>query len=225
MTSIMVDLETWGTRPGSALRSIGAVTFDLASGAVGDEFYANIDDASCESWGLTKDPATVQWWAEQSSEARDALAEAPQALPDALMRFANWWGEHAGTELWAYGPNFDEVLLGAAFKACSIAAPWTYKQPRCARTMLALAGVEIPRSKGVHHNAIDDARNQVAALHEAFTKLGLGRSPVDRGELTDLVSDAIGDSIDMDWTASIGARHVVDALIRERLIRTPEDGR
>lgn len=40
---------------------------------------------------------------------------------------------------------------------------------------------------------------------------------MDREELTDLISDAISDSIDMDWTASIGARYVVDALVKENV--------
>lgn len=40
---------------------------------------------------------------------------------------------------------------------------------------------------------------------------------MDREELTALISDAIADSIDMDWNASIGARHVVDALVKEKI--------
>ena len=38
---------------------------------------------------------------------------------------------------------------------------------------------------------------------------------IDRDELTDFLDDAISDSIDMDWTGSIGARAVVDALAKE----------
>lgn len=35
-----------------------------------------------------------------------------------------------------------------------------------------------------------------------------------RDELTDLISDAISDSIDMDWQPGMGARAVVEALIK-----------
>lgn len=45
---------------------------------------------------------------------------------------------------------------------------------------------------------------------------------LDREELTVLISDAISDSIDMDWTASIGARHVVDALVKEGIVALKE---
>lgn len=39
-----------------------------------------------------------------------------------------------------------------------------------------------------------------------------------REELTDIVSEAIGDSIDMDWSPTIGARYVVEALVKEGVI-------
>jgi len=65
----MVDLETWGTQPGSMLRSLGAVVFDPMTGELGEAFYTNIDEASQEAVGLKKDARTVQWRAEQSAEA------------------------------------------------------------------------------------------------------------------------------------------------------------
>ena len=51
---VMLDLETWGTMPGSALRSIGAITFDPYGndGFVEASFYRNIDHVSCERAGL-----------------------------------------------------------------------------------------------------------------------------------------------------------------------------
>lgn len=58
----MLDLETFGTKPGSVIRSIGAVMFDL-DGRTGPEFYRNIDEESCVKAGLTYDPSTVSWWA------------------------------------------------------------------------------------------------------------------------------------------------------------------
>ena len=74
MTHIMVDLETWGTTPGSDIRSIGAVVFDPVAGTLGNEFYVNV--VGGEKVGLTRDPETEEWWADQSEEARGAFAEA-----------------------------------------------------------------------------------------------------------------------------------------------------
>ena len=50
---VMLDLESWGTLPGSALRSIGATTFSPYGDCHTEKtFYANIDRESCECAGL-----------------------------------------------------------------------------------------------------------------------------------------------------------------------------
>lgn len=68
MPHIMIDLETMGTRPGSAILSIGACSFDpnWLGGSDSDHepgearrtFYQNITLASCLDAGLTIDAAT-----------------------------------------------------------------------------------------------------------------------------------------------------------------------
>ncbi len=42
--------------------------------------------------------------------------------------------------------------------------------------------------------------------------------PYDRDELLDLISDAISDSMDMDWVSRDGARSVLDALVKEGVV-------
>ena len=49
----MLDLETWGTKPGSAIRSIGAALFTL-DGNIGGTFYCNVDEQSCLDIGDRK---------------------------------------------------------------------------------------------------------------------------------------------------------------------------
>jgi hypothetical protein len=44
----------------------------------------------------------------------------------------------------------------------------------------------------------------------------------DRDELEDLIADAIGDSMDMDWTSRDGARAVVRALLEDGAVRFGE---
>jgi hypothetical protein len=46
-----------------------------------------------------------------------------------------------------------------------------------------------------------------------------GEEGLDRDELTDLISDAISDSMDMDWSYRDGARAVVAALIEEGIVK------
>lgn len=170
MAHVMLDLETWGVKPGSAIRSVGAVVFDPKTGKLGAEFYANILDASCEDVGLAKDASTVKWWAQQSAEARGALEKDPQTLCDALTAFSRWWGAVGGEQIWGHGASFDPVLLEAAYDAAMIAdAPWKFWNIRCCRTVLALAPEDTPPPAGyVKHNALDDAKAQALRVAAVF---------------------------------------------------------
>lgn len=39
---VMLDIETLGTKPGCMVLSVGACTFNLATGEIGDEFYMTL---------------------------------------------------------------------------------------------------------------------------------------------------------------------------------------
>lgn len=179
---IMVDLETMGSKPGSAIASIGAVVFDPVAGTLGDEFYRVVSLASCERAGLSFDAGTIMWWLGQSEAARSALGGGVE-LRGALAEFF-WWIEHAAKggrlRVWGHGGNFDEPLLSAASRAVSLPTPWRYSEGRCTRTLYELAGVELDRAApeaGVHHNALDDARLQARAVCRAYANLGLATRP------------------------------------------------
>jgi hypothetical protein len=169
---IMVDLETMGAVPGSAIVSIGAVAFDPVAGRLGEEFYRVIDLASCQRAGLTIEPDTLLWWLRQSDAARAELTRADaEPLATVLGWFATWFRRQGGTFIWGHGANFDEPLLSCAFRAAHVAVPWKYWDARCTRTLFAVTGERPDRAKGVHHNALDDAKAQAEAVIRAFAKL------------------------------------------------------
>lgn len=174
MTHVMVDLETWGTKPGSAIRSIGAVVFNPSSGDIGAKFYRNITDESCEAVGLAKDKSTEAWWAEQSEDAQSAFAKDPVDLTDALQSFSAWWTKVYGEQVWGHGASFDPVLLEAAYEACLLEAPWKFWNVRCCRTVLACNNRKPLRNEGTHHNALDDAIAQAKAVAAAFRSGNFG---------------------------------------------------
>ena len=107
MKHISFDLETFGTTPGSDIRSIGACIFDPTTGYVAGHdcpvgsrecptFYIATDNPTMHEWvpvgpkyPLTRDTRTVQWWSEQSDEAQAAFAD-PVDLREALVRFGDW---------------------------------------------------------------------------------------------------------------------------------------
>lgn len=165
MANVMVDIETLGVRPGSVVLSIGAVVFDPKSGELGAEFYQNIDAASCDSLGLTRDPSTLEWWRNQPVAARDALKVDKVPLPEALVRLDTWWIKNNGVELWANGASFDPVLLNACYHAAGMEPVWKFWDFRCARTILALGNRRpMPAARDTAHHALHDAKAQAVAV-------------------------------------------------------------
>ena len=187
MTDVMVDIESWGTRPGAALRSIGACVFDPNGDAIGDTFYRNIDDFSCTMAGLMVDPNTEAWWARQSKEAQEALLVDQVPLDDALRSFSIWFESVGGERIWSHGANFDQPLLEAAYVAAGFpGAPWKFWDSRCTRTVYDLAQIDarkvaVARSGGVTHNALDDAKAQASAVQAAIKRLLSGRAAEQTG--------------------------------------------
>ena len=175
---VMVDLETFGSTPGSVIASIGAVAFNPHTGEMGAQFHAVINPASCQDHGLTIDADTVLWWFKQSEAARAALAVNPKlTLYSALAEFDAFWRGVGATHFWGHGANFDDPLLAAAYRAGGSAPPWKFYNSRCTRTLFEMAGVKPDRTAGVHHNALDDAIAQARAVIAAYAKLNTPPPP------------------------------------------------
>jgi hypothetical protein len=140
-THIMLDLETWGTRPGSALRTIAACEFDPWGYGVGEMFHVAID--SGDQCGLTFDEASVQWWNDpERAEANDAiLAMRHYPLHVALYLFRDWIESFGPNVLiWSNGADSDSVLVEAAYRAAGLKSPFGDNADHCFRTLKAIAG-------------------------------------------------------------------------------------
>lgn len=141
---VMLDLETLGTRPGSVILSIGAAAFDPNGAGVSDTFHVAIDQTTAQQSGLRIEADTVLWWMDPArAGAREALLKLPRlSLRIALLEFDKWLGRLAPPDartIWGNGANFDNVLLRAAYEACWLTTPWTYRDDRCFRTLKKLA--------------------------------------------------------------------------------------
>lgn len=179
MNHIMLDLETMGTRPGSALVALGACAFD-PNGELGEappRFYKTISLASCQAAGLRVDAGTVMWWLQQEAAPRAALAKDPRPVGQVLKEFAEWFEQEQGVHLWGHGASFDPVLVESAMWACGLQCPWKFYNFRDTRTLFALADAKglgwMPERAGTHHNALDDALHQARAVQAALKYLGL----------------------------------------------------
>lgn len=192
---IMLDLETLDVKPSAVVVSIGAVAFDPASPAIGEQFYAELTIPSNPSAGYTGGLTsqmklgrtiggdTAQWWLQQSSEAQAAFVASPAhadrfAPEHALMLFAQFIARNGGkdAQIWGNGSDFDNVILGSMYETYGIQRPWSYSKNRCFRTINALPkdkNFVKPEREGVHHHALDDALYQARVLQEIVKCLGL----------------------------------------------------
>jgi hypothetical protein len=162
---IMVDIETLGTRPGSVILSVGAVKFDKRK--TKETFYRAVDVLDSLFLGLTTDPDTIKWWSEQSPEAKGAL-KPTHLLKNVLTDFGTFVKGY--DEIWAKGPDFDLVMLKAAYDKLGLKLPWSFRDARDVRTVLALAPVEL-KAEGVKHTALDDAVFQAKQVIKSLRRL------------------------------------------------------
>lgn len=161
---IMLDIETLGTRPGSIVLTIGAVKF--SKGGLGDAFYRSISKADSFAHGLTRDPATVEWWQQQSEEAREAALAGMDTLQDTLKAFTEFCtaGDPLAIAMWGNGSDLDNVLLEEAYWAAGMKTPWRFTGNRCYRTVKNLFPDVQVDPVGTTHNALDDATYQANHL-------------------------------------------------------------
>ncbi len=169
---VMVDLETLGTRIGSKILQLSAVTFNTDPTTVHNRasFNANISVDSQPRLGA--DEATIEWWASQDADARANAFGGTTALPDALRLFTEWCdvlcslAPNSVIILWCKGAGFDDKLLEEAYLVHNFMPqqiPWKYSNVRCYRTLEAIGkfrGIDtayLPKFAGVKHNALDDA--------------------------------------------------------------------
>jgi exodeoxyribonuclease VIII len=157
----MLDLETLGVQPTSVITEIGAVKF--GGGKIIDKFSRRIDIQDCLAHGLSIDGPTIEWWMSQDDKARAHFSEPGGPLSSVLFDFTLWVGSES-PEMWGCGPDFDNNILGNAYRVCGLEQPWKFWNNRCYRTVKSLfPHIPIERT-GVHHRAVDDAEAQARHL-------------------------------------------------------------
>lgn len=167
MIHAMIDFETLSTMPNAAVLSLGAVAF-TSDGLIENEFYTNIDSSSCRELGLHTSQATVDWWSQQSDEAKAALLVEPvRNLYDAMVEFSKWVKEVKAETLWGNGADFDNPIMKSCFNALDADMPFSPWSGRCYRTIKNIPGMpKMSARSGTHHNALHDARSQAMHLIE-----------------------------------------------------------
>lgn len=159
---LMLDIETMGSESFSSILSIGALEFDIETGATGKEFYVTIDLQSCLDLGLIVNASTIMWWLVQNEQARKDLAERVTIpIREALLRFAQFCNKDY--QIWGNSVRFDCGILQNAYNKAGIPIPWDFRKERCVRTLVSFnpdIKDSFPRT-GTVHNALSDCYSQV----------------------------------------------------------------
>lgn len=168
--NVMVDIETLGTDPGSAIIAIGLCEFDAAG--LGSQRHISVSTESCEQYGMSQDEDTVEWWESQPEQARQQLdggAELPEAL-DKVSKFCD-----RDQKIWANSPAFDVVMLEDAYRRCFKQPPWEFWNTRDMRTVRDLLPWpdELERIETIpagEHHALHDAIAQARKTRIALNR-------------------------------------------------------
>ena len=172
MRRIMFDTETLDTASTAVILSIAAVEFDDKN--LGRRFHARINIDSCLKHGLTVSGNTIEWWMDQSAEARKIFRSAGLPLGRVLIDLATWLDWGAVDEVWANGSDFDFPIIANAFRAIGAGnPPWAYFKIRDYRTIRKMYAKDVVTQAHVEplvkHDALEDAIAQALTLQRLLS--------------------------------------------------------
>lgn len=153
---IMIDLETLSLSPDARILAIGAVDVFRPH----REFVSYVKNYD---WGNVS-KSTLQFWQEQDPELRNRMFGGETLLSDALTDLTRFIPSDA--LVMGNGADFDLAILHYHYDAMSYTRPWTYRNTRCFRTILAQAkDLGLPKIEAeIKHDPLSDAHAQAKAL-------------------------------------------------------------
>lgn len=175
MKNVMIDIETLGLMPGSAVTSIALVDFDLFTGEVHRQSHWYVSQGDLND--LVIELGTLNWWMDHDlkSELRPPEAKI-KSLVGSLVHISRWI-DHS-TWVWCKGLHFDIPVLKWLYQKKGLKIPWNYRNLRDSRSIVDLAkstpwmyDEPNPQKNMRPHNALNDALYQVQCLSGAVRAL------------------------------------------------------
>lgn len=175
----MIDFETIGQNPDTAVISLGACFFDEKSGEIGPTFYMAFDIDEQLKRGRTVTADTLKFWMNQSGAAKKVFNEKAKPAKEVLELFSQWVLSNntiGKVQPWGNGSSFDISIIEHLFRMYEVKCPWQFFNIYDLRTFkrYIAGGAKVDKSEGVNHNALDDAKNQalyVIKYYSEFMKM------------------------------------------------------
>lgn len=163
-TDIMVDIETLGTQPGSAILAIAAVT-ERSS------FVEYLSNADSIRHRFTMDVDTINWWLLQPQELYAVTTSGTAPVKGTLEAFSDWLSGFTNYRIWGNGAGFDIVLLEAAYRKVGVKIPWNYWQVMCYRTLKNIYPDLCTHKPVTPHDPYEDAKAQYQNLQVILNEM------------------------------------------------------
>ena len=183
--NVMIDLETLSTHNNAAIIEIGAVEFNKYTGEVGEKFNVIIDPKDWCKNDRHVDGETIQWWFNQTNEARKRFTRKNNAyvtLKQALCQLryfimdCDTVDDDKDVVVWGNGATMDISILESAFNYFDIEVPWKFWAVNDVRTIVDL-NPSIKKNCefdcGVRHSAIADCLYQIKYTTDTIKSLKL----------------------------------------------------
>lgn len=178
MQHVMIDLETFSTKPTALFPTIAAVQFDYNTGQVGEVFYRRIKIQDAIDKGLSIDASTLEWWMTQRADIMRLMfhddKNPPVTLSDAMGDLHEWFMKYNLVYPWGNSASFDLGILANGMKVSRVAIPWKFFNERCYRTVTSLVNVDLPKPEDAH-NPVSDCKYQIKKLYYANMELNFNK--------------------------------------------------
>jgi hypothetical protein len=169
--AIMLDLETFGTRPNAAIVQLGIQPFNSLTGEFDRKDGRKWDVAldSCLDAGGSVDQSTISWWVRNSAKmpTGDGVYIGP-----VLEEVTRWLLASMPKKftVWSQGANFDIPIVDGYYGRLKLRSAWNPTAARDTRTVYELA-----RERGwekapgeTSHDALEDCWKQIEDLSDAL---------------------------------------------------------
>jgi DNA polymerase III epsilon subunit-like protein len=158
LMDVMLDFETMGNGPTSAVVQIGMVKFVIGTGEVAGEFLCNVDLTDELARGFDVTGSTIEWWMGQAAKGADTWSNKDGL--DSLRAFnrANDFMKGA-KRVWSHA-SFDAPIMTYHLAVLGIQSSVRYNRFVDLRTLTLMAKglLSIPKQKrpaGAHDALVD----------------------------------------------------------------------
>jgi len=173
MADIMIDIETMGNTPTSAIVQIGAVAFERMTGEIKGRFLVNVDLNDEMKKGFTTDASTIEWWMGQKHKTWLVPIDKRHGTVKALTDLARWMRDNltSGGYVWSHS-TFDAPILSYHYNKMGMAMPVRYGRWLDLRTIgvMATGLYSVPKSERPEgaHDALVDAEYQAGWFSKCY---------------------------------------------------------